>query len=162
MEIGKKIVELRQNKGWTQYRLYKNAGINQPTLSRIEKGINIPGTEILQKIATALGVSMAEFDCPEVSEKLINENTSDKSNANSEAINRVLDYMTTYTVGDPKREKAAQIFKSMSPDEQQQLYEETKKEVLSDDEIIKTINSLPADYRKAIEIIIRSFAKNHQ
>lgn len=62
MDYGKKIIELREKKGWTQYRLHKESGINQPTLSRIEQGKNIPGTDLLKEIAKALGVSMAEFD----------------------------------------------------------------------------------------------------
>jgi transcriptional regulator with XRE-family HTH domain len=62
VDIGKRIIELREDKGWSQYRLHKEAGIQQPTLRRYELGENIPGTEMLQKIATALGVSMAEFD----------------------------------------------------------------------------------------------------
>jgi len=62
MDYGKKIIELRELKGWTQYRLYKETGISQANLSRFENGLITPGADMLQKICTTLGVSMAEFD----------------------------------------------------------------------------------------------------
>jgi len=146
MDYGKKIIDLREKKGWTQYRLHKIANIQQPTLSRIEAGTTTPTTENLSKIATALGVSMAVFD--------------DKPNP--VAIDRIIDYMDNNINDNQQREKAAQIFKSMSPEQQQQLYQETKEAVLSDEEIMKTLKSLPAERRKALEIIIQSFAQNQR
>lgn len=62
MDIREKIIKLREEKGWTQYRLYKEAKIGQSTLSQIESGKRYPHTTTLQKIAAALDVSMAEFD----------------------------------------------------------------------------------------------------
>jgi Predicted transcriptional regulators len=62
MDIGIKISHLREARGWTKYKLSKITGIDQSSLSRFESGKVKPGVEMLQKIAKALGVSMAEFD----------------------------------------------------------------------------------------------------
>jgi len=62
MEIGKKIIALRKQRGWTQYRLFKEAGISQSNLSRIEGGLLSPSYKQLCKIAVALNVSIQEFD----------------------------------------------------------------------------------------------------
>lgn len=57
-----KIIELLNAKGWSQYRLCKEANMTQSTLSDILSGRRKnPTAATLQKIATALGVSVDEF-----------------------------------------------------------------------------------------------------
>ena len=58
MELSKKLVLLRKNKGWSQIDLARVAGIPQPTICRLESGdIEQPKIMTLMKIARALGAS---------------------------------------------------------------------------------------------------------
>lgn len=57
-----RIIELIEEKGWTPYRLCKKAKMTQSTLSDILTGKRLnPTAATLQKIATALGVTVDEF-----------------------------------------------------------------------------------------------------
>ena len=58
MELSKRLVLLRQKKGWGQIDLARAAGIPQPTICRLESGdIKQPKIMTLVRIAEALGVS---------------------------------------------------------------------------------------------------------
>jgi len=59
MTFGGKIIDIRENKGWTQIQLATKSGLPQPTISRIESGAckNIK-IETLDKLSEALGVSI--------------------------------------------------------------------------------------------------------
>lgn len=58
MDVIKKIEELMKKKGWTKYRLAKNAGLPQSTIISLLSGrVKKPSTDTLTKIASALGVS---------------------------------------------------------------------------------------------------------
>lgn len=58
MELAKKLVVLRQKKGWNQIDLARAAGVPQPTVCRLESGdIQQPKMVTLMKIARALDVS---------------------------------------------------------------------------------------------------------
>jgi len=58
MELTDRVKALRAKKGWTQNHLADVAGIAQPTIWRLEKGlIRNPKASVLQRLATALGVS---------------------------------------------------------------------------------------------------------
>ena len=71
MEIGKRIIDLREQKGWTTNRLANQCGLSQSFLRSVEleeKGISV---ESLSLICDALGVSMkAFFDFPTGEETL--------------------------------------------------------------------------------------------
>lgn len=57
-----RIIDLINEKGWTAYRLCKEAGMAQSTLSDILNGKKKnPSANTLNKIATALGVAVDEF-----------------------------------------------------------------------------------------------------
>jgi len=53
--IGLRIKNLRKEQGLTQFQLAEKAGLEQQNLSRIERGKNSTGQDILSTIATALG-----------------------------------------------------------------------------------------------------------
>jgi len=55
------IKELRQERGLTQQQLAELAGVDKVTLIRIETGRGNPTVETLGKLATALGVEMADL-----------------------------------------------------------------------------------------------------
>ncbi len=58
MALKDHVRRLRDSKGWTQNHLARVAGIPQPTIWRLEKGlIQNPKTNILQRLASALDVS---------------------------------------------------------------------------------------------------------
>ena len=58
MDLSKKLVLLRQRKGWSQIDLARAAGIPQPTICRLESGdIEQPKAITLLRIARALEVS---------------------------------------------------------------------------------------------------------
>mgnify|MGYP001057154396 CR=1 FL=1 len=58
MELSKKLVLLRQKKGWSQIDFARAADIPQPTICRLESGdIEQPKIMTLMKIARALEVS---------------------------------------------------------------------------------------------------------
>jgi len=61
IDVGKRVIELREQKGWSQYKLYKLAGIGQTTLSEIESNKKAPTVTTLAKICEALDISLAEF-----------------------------------------------------------------------------------------------------
>jgi len=55
----KNLVELRKQKGWSQEKLAREAGISYNTLIKIERsGIENPKIETVIKLANALGVSL--------------------------------------------------------------------------------------------------------
>lgn len=58
MVLSKKLVLLRQKRGWSQIDLARAAGIPQPTICRLESGdIKQPKIMTLVRIAVALEVS---------------------------------------------------------------------------------------------------------
>ena len=57
-KLGKRIKELRKEKGLTQENLAELIGIEPPNISKLEKGNHFPQPENIEKIATALNVSV--------------------------------------------------------------------------------------------------------
>ncbi|OGN13829.1 MAG: hypothetical protein A3J47_03810 [Candidatus Yanofskybacteria bacterium RIFCSPHIGHO2_02_FULL_43_22] len=61
-KFGKKIIELRHQKGFTsQIALANKAGMDRTYVGGIERGERNPTFEILEKLAKALGVSLEEL-----------------------------------------------------------------------------------------------------
>ena len=61
MEIGKRVTDLREKKGWTTNRLANACGLSQSFLRSVEleeKGISV---ENLSLVCEALGVSLRDF-----------------------------------------------------------------------------------------------------
>ena len=56
MQIGERIKYLRETKGFTQVELARRIGIHSVSLSRYERGEEIPNEAMIQKIADALEV----------------------------------------------------------------------------------------------------------
>lgn len=61
MNVGSRIVEIRQQKGLSQYKLYQLAEISQAALSDIESNKKSPTIITLEKICNALEITLAEF-----------------------------------------------------------------------------------------------------
>jgi transcriptional regulator with XRE-family HTH domain len=73
--IGKRIKELREEKGITTIELAEKSGVAQSTISQIENGKRNPSTGTAAKIAEALGVSITKIlngsDAPEKDELIV-------------------------------------------------------------------------------------------
>lgn len=67
-DIGKRIAELRRERGYNQEQLSEMAMLNRVTLARYETGVIEPGALAISRIADALGVTTDELLCR--SEKL--------------------------------------------------------------------------------------------
>ncbi|MBQ3004753.1 MAG: helix-turn-helix transcriptional regulator [Clostridia bacterium] len=61
MDIGKRIIELRQKKNISTNKLANEAGISQSYLREIEMGLKNPTVEMLSYLCYALGVSLKDF-----------------------------------------------------------------------------------------------------
>jgi transcriptional regulator with XRE-family HTH domain len=64
--FGKRLRQIRRQKDLTQEQLAEAVGVSPTFLSNLERGINGPSFDILQKLAEVLGVRVQEFfDFPE-------------------------------------------------------------------------------------------------
>ncbi len=62
MAIGKAILLIAKERNVTKYRIAKNSGITQTTLSEITNGKNTnPTIETLEKIAKGIGIQVSEL-----------------------------------------------------------------------------------------------------
>lgn len=59
--LGQNIASARRNRGWTQYELAEQVGIESVTVSRLETGASLPSIVRLADIADVLGVSLADL-----------------------------------------------------------------------------------------------------
>jgi transcriptional regulator with XRE-family HTH domain len=60
MTIGDRIKRLRQEKGWSQAQLAKKLKTHPKQVSKYERGINLPSTEVLVRMTQIFNVS-ADF-----------------------------------------------------------------------------------------------------
>jgi len=58
MTLGQRIKRLRQEEGWSQAQLGHKLGVHQKQVSGYERGIHVPSSELLIRIANAFGVSL--------------------------------------------------------------------------------------------------------
>lgn len=67
-----KISQIRKSKNISQIELAEATGVKQATISRIEKGVNKPSLDVIERIAEALNVYIIElFDVPELESRLL-------------------------------------------------------------------------------------------
>lgn len=59
--LGQNIQTIRKMKGWTQQELSDKIGINLQSLSKIERGVNYPTLDTLEKLTQALEVTPNEL-----------------------------------------------------------------------------------------------------
>ena len=60
-QLGMRIRFLRQQLRWSQEDLASNANINKNYISDLENGRRNPSLEILERIASTFGISLAEL-----------------------------------------------------------------------------------------------------
>lgn len=61
VSAGRRLRELRQERGWSQYELARRAGVSQGTLSNIERGDTQPFPATQRALAEALGMEAREL-----------------------------------------------------------------------------------------------------
>ena len=61
VQFGKRLRDLRKQRGITQEQLAEEASISVDFLSLVERGINAPSFETLEKLACALNVPIKQF-----------------------------------------------------------------------------------------------------
>lgn len=61
MDILEKITQLKDERGWSSYKLAKEANIPQSTLSNLYSRENSPTIATLTAICNAFGISLAQF-----------------------------------------------------------------------------------------------------
>ena len=59
--LGANIAERRKNLGWTQAQLAECIGVDTETVSRFERGSNLPSLQRLEKLADALSVPLYQL-----------------------------------------------------------------------------------------------------
>jgi transcriptional regulator with XRE-family HTH domain len=64
MFYGSIVAQLRKEKGWTQSELAMISGLCQPNVSRIEAELMVPRLATMNKLATALNVTVETFSDP--------------------------------------------------------------------------------------------------
>lgn len=60
-DVFSRLEGLMQEKGWSRYRLAKEAGLPQSTLTNLWRKSNTPTIVTLEDICRALGITIAEF-----------------------------------------------------------------------------------------------------
>lgn len=63
-EVGNRIRNLREERGWNQEELAHRAGINRTFLGEVERGAKKASIETIEKIANAFEISMGDFFKP--------------------------------------------------------------------------------------------------
>ena len=61
MTVQERIKELMKAKGWSEYRLAKEAGLPQSTISHLFKRNNAPTYPTIEAICRALGITLSQF-----------------------------------------------------------------------------------------------------
>lgn len=61
MDYLRRLLELQKQRGWTDYRIAKEAGLSPNTVSNIYRRNNVPSLPTLEALCKAFGITMAQF-----------------------------------------------------------------------------------------------------
>jgi transcriptional regulator with XRE-family HTH domain len=61
IQFGRRLRQLRRERDITQEKLAESTGISIDMLSNIERGVNAPSFETMERLSKALGVHVREF-----------------------------------------------------------------------------------------------------
>lgn len=104
MPIHDKIKRLRQEKDWTQAELGEKVSIHQKQISSYERGVNIPSTEILIKLAEIFDVTL---------DYLAFDNSRTNSNSSSSGNIQDRELLRRFEAVDALNEKERSLAKDM-------------------------------------------------
>lgn len=60
-KFGKRLRQLREERGWSQEEFADRAGLHRTYVSAVERGVRNPTLSVIERLAKAVGVSMAEL-----------------------------------------------------------------------------------------------------
>jgi len=90
MNIGKAVKTVRKNKGLNQKQFCELVGITQSYLSGIENNKKKPSTEVLEKIADKVGITLAVLFWFTVEEKDVDPNKAEMFKLLKPSVDRVI------------------------------------------------------------------------
>lgn len=61
MDVHKKLRQLLNDRGWTEYRLSKECGLSESTIANIFKRNTLPSIPTLESICRGFGISVSQF-----------------------------------------------------------------------------------------------------
>ena len=61
MDVLLRLAELKNQYGWSDYRIAKESGLSPNTVSNIYRRNNVPSMTTLEALCDAFGISMAQF-----------------------------------------------------------------------------------------------------
>ena len=61
MDVKERLIQLQQQRGWTDYKIAKEAGLSSNTVSNIYRRNNVPSIPTLEALCKAFGITMAQF-----------------------------------------------------------------------------------------------------
>ncbi len=60
-KFGKRLRALREERGWSQEEFADRAGLHRTYVSAVERGVRNPTLSVLERLAKAFGITMAEL-----------------------------------------------------------------------------------------------------
>lgn len=61
MDIRERLIQLQKQRGWSDYKIAKEAGLSPNTVSNICKRGNVPSLATLELLCKAFGITMSQF-----------------------------------------------------------------------------------------------------
>lgn len=61
MDVLHRLIELQNQRGWSDYRIAKEAGLSPNTVSNIYRRNNTPSLTTLEALCKAFGITMSQF-----------------------------------------------------------------------------------------------------
>lgn len=93
-DVGQYLRKLRKEKGQTLHQVSKEADIDSPLLSKLERGGRLPTVEQIKKLAEYYEIPEADLKVIVTAEKIIKEYGI--NNTTYDAINLVMEQLTQY------------------------------------------------------------------
>lgn len=158
LDIGLRLKQIRERKKISGKALAEKVNVVPSQIYKIENGTTNPSIDLLQRICQAVGITMAEF--------FSEDETYEK--AASDLASRLLAFYEKAELS-PQNRKAAEVYKSLSAEEQVKMAMEYIKSakslesgieyrILDEDDIIAKYKSLPETSRRALASIINSLS----
>jgi len=61
VDVKEKLIQMQKQRGWSDYKIAKEAGLSPNTVSNIYRRNNLPSIPTLEAICKAFGITMAQF-----------------------------------------------------------------------------------------------------
>ncbi|WP_304459248.1 helix-turn-helix domain-containing protein [Alicyclobacillus sendaiensis] len=61
VDVAARLRQVRESRGISQYRLSKLSGVAASAINKVESGVTNPTVELMERLCSALGVTLSEF-----------------------------------------------------------------------------------------------------